>query len=266
MPLVFAALSPHPPLLIPEVGGSDCEKVQDTVKALEELGDEIEKVDPEVIVVMSPHNLIYPNMFNINSMARLTGNFGQFGAPGITFTFNNDLELSKKIVGKADKEKIPVVPYDNGNPNFELDHGTLVPLYFLTMGLGQHISVLPIAYSFADKSTHFVFGQLLRDIFEDYPQKVAFIASGDLSHRLLENPDIAAVGQKFDQTIVESLKNKNAEAILAISNETRETAGECGYNSIITLLGVLDAQKYQPEILNYEAPFGVGYLAANFRL
>jgi len=45
-------------------------------------------------------------------------------------------------------------------------------------------------------------------------------------------------------------------------------AGECGLRSFCFLLGILEASgiDWQPEILAYEGPFGVGYLVANFKL
>jgi len=45
-------------------------------------------------------------------------------------------------------------------------------------------------------------------------------------------------------------------------------AGECGLRSFCFLLGILEAGgiDWQPEILSYEGPFGVGYLVANFKL
>lgn len=265
MPLVFAAITPHPPLLIPEVGQSDRERVKKTVTALESLGSLIDEADPEVLIIISPHNLIYPDAFNVNAMANLCGDFGQFNAPEISFTFKNDLDLASKIIKKADENSIKVVPYNNEKTVFELDHGTLVPLYFLTRELPQ-VKVLPIAYSFLDKIDHFSFGQLLGDIFKNYPKRVAFIASGDMSHRLLENGPGKEAGQKFDQIVVNSLKNNDPLEILEIDQNTRELAGECGYNSIITLLGVLDKDNYQPKVLSYEGPFGVGYLVCNFKL
>jgi len=41
-------------------------------------------------------------------------------------------------------------------------------------------------------------------------------------------------------------------------------AGECGLKSIAILLGILEGIKYEPQILSYEGPFGVGYLTAEF--
>ena len=45
-------------------------------------------------------------------------------------------------------------------------------------------------------------------------------------------------------------------------------AGECGLRSFSFLLGILEESglDWQPEILSYEGPFGVGYLVINFVL
>ena len=44
-----------------------------------------------------------------------------------------------------------------------------------------------------------------------------------------------------------------------------DEAGECGYRSILILLGIFHELNYRIEVLSYEGPFGVGYLVANFR-
>ena len=46
-------ICPHPPLLIPEVGGTARNKIAATVSAMEKLAASIG--DPETIVVISPH-------------------------------------------------------------------------------------------------------------------------------------------------------------------------------------------------------------------
>lgn len=99
--------------------------------------------------------------------------------------------------------------------------------------------------------------------------KIALIASGDLSHCLKHDgpygfhPD----GPKFDQEFIEALKHKNIKTILKL-DEIYPEANECGLRSFCFLLGILEASgiNYQPEILSYECPFGVGYLVANFKL
>ena len=45
-----------------------------------------------------------------------------------------------------------------------------------------------------------------------------------------------------------------------------EGAHECGLKPMIILSGILHGMEYEPEILSYEAPFGVGYLICNFKM
>ena len=59
---------------------------------------------------------------------------------------------------------------------------------------------------------------------------------------------------------------RKAAEILNLDERLIEQAGECGLRSFIILLGILNDIKYQPKILSYEGPFGVGYLVANFKL
>jgi aromatic ring-opening dioxygenase LigB subunit len=56
MPIVFAVISPHPPIILPSVGSQkDREQAKNTIGALEEAGEELRKSSPETIVVSSPH-------------------------------------------------------------------------------------------------------------------------------------------------------------------------------------------------------------------
>ena len=43
-----------------------------------------------------------------------------------------------------------------------------------------------------------------------------------------------------------------------------EEAAECGYRSILMLLGVFEGLEIETEVLSYEGPFGVGYAVATF--
>ena len=99
-------------------------------------------------------------------------------------------------------------------------------------------------------------------------KKIAVIASGDLSHCVTKDAPAgySPRGKEFDEKLVELITNKNITGILKIDQGLIEEAGECGLRSIMILLGLLERINYTPEILSYEAPFGVGYLVANFKL
>jgi len=95
---------------------------------------------------------------------------------------------------------------------------------------------------------------------------IGLIASGDLSHRLPNAGSNAnPFGQEFDEKLIEALKNRKTREVLSFDEELVEEASECGYRSILILLGALSGKKYKTEVLSYEAPFGVGYLVANFQ-
>jgi len=152
------------------------------------------------------------------------------------------------------------------------DWGFNVPLFFLAKDFKGEIETYLIGLE--EPKFYFEKGKrLYQKIDTDQTgvktKKVAVIASGDLSHCLKEegpygfHPD----GPKFDKDLIESLKKKDIEKILKL-DDLYPDAGECGLRSFCFLLGILEASgiDWQPEILSYEGPFGVGYLVANFKL
>lgn len=54
--LSFACFVPHAPILLPEVGSrSDREKVKETINSLESLAPKLAAINPEIIIITSPH-------------------------------------------------------------------------------------------------------------------------------------------------------------------------------------------------------------------
>lgn len=270
--LNFVAITPHPPIIIPEIGRKDSKKCAQTIKAMQKLSNELAEVNPDTIIIISPHALIHHNKFAVYANPKFQGDFGNFGAPKITFNYNNDLSLAGAIVKKLDQVGTRAFMFSYPDSDyFELDHGEMVPLYYLRRNIKKDVRIIPIAYSMLNRAQHFVFGQAIREIAESddfQSEKIALIASGDLSHRLIQGAPAGynQIGIEFDEIIVDYLQNKHIREILELDEEFVESAGECGYRSILIALGALDGLEYQPEILSYEGPFGVGYLVANFKI
>jgi len=103
-------------------------------------------------------------------------------------------------------------------------------------------------------------------IFKQTNKRVAFIASGDMSHCLQKGAPggFSPQGEIFDKKVVEIIKNNDLKSLLKLDEALVEQSGECGLRSLCVLGGLLDEYQYTPEILSYEAPFGVGYLVANY--
>jgi len=54
--IVFSAISPHPPIILPSVGPKqDREKVKETIESLYFLSRELTKTNPQEIIISSPH-------------------------------------------------------------------------------------------------------------------------------------------------------------------------------------------------------------------
>lgn len=266
MSLNFAAICPHPPLLIPQVGRTDIQKVSETVLGMRRLANAFREAEIETLIVISPHTLVYPDRFNVCGMKKLFGTFASFGAPDVIMEFKNDVDFANEIDQKANEGKLNTFLYDNDGEFFELDHGIMVPLYYLTSQLESVLKIVPIAYSNLSRADHFSFGQVIGNVAKKFPARVGVVASGDLSHRLIQGAPagFSEAGKNFDNKIVEDIKNNNTKNILYYEDDFVEDAGECGFRSILILLGILDGLKVNPEILSYEGPFGVGYLVANY--
>jgi len=267
--LSFVAICPHPPIIIPGIGKpEDLKSVKNTIRAMEKLSEKISEKNIDTVVIISPHGVIYPDRINIAYGGEFCGDFSSFGAPDVKFDFLSDNELAKEIIEESENNGIKTNQYTENNV---LDHGVLVPMYYLSQNLSENVKIVPINYSMLPKYSHFSFGEIVHNVINGSKfnsKNIALIASGDLSHRLFNSAPVeqAEARKEFYKKIVNDLKDKKTLDILEYDDDWIETAGECGYRSILILLGALSKTNYKSEILSYEGPFGVGYLVANFEI
>ena len=261
--IVFGCAVPHPPIIIPQIGKGEERKIQATINAFHQLARKLMKSQPEVLLVVSPHGNIQYNAMGVATAPYSEGNFDSWGATGLNYCFNNDLDYVQYLREECARNKIPLAVFQNNK--YKLDWGILVPIYYLLKDM-QNISLVPITFSFLPLDTHFLFGKVIRIAAERSNKKMAFIASGDLSHRLLPGAPAGydPAGRIFDQKIVTAMSHLDSHAILNMDTELIDRAGECGLRSLTILLGALDGLTVTPEVLSYEGPFGVGYMVASF--
>lgn len=258
-PLVFVGIAPHPPIMVPEVGGARARDVRASVEAMRELTARIKDCGAETVVLVSPHAPLERDSFVAYSGARLRGDFANFRAAQAIVEAPLDEELLAAVEEAAAEERYRVVKLGART----LDHGTAVPLYFLLRN-GWVGRVVALGYSFLPDADHVRFGECVRRAVERVKRPAAFVASGDLSHRLA--PDAPAgfhpEAHRFDEQVVESLRLNEPGRISRIDQGLRRLAGECGYRSMLVALGAAAGGESVCEVMHYEAPFGVGYLVA----
>ncbi len=245
--------------MIEEVGRESIREVQRSIDAMRELTGRLVASGAETVVLISPHAPLEPQAFVAYQDSELYGDFANFRAPKTNVTARLDEELLKAISGAAADSKYEVLPLRG----CDLDHGVSVPLYFLRIN-GWDGRVVALGYSFLSTEDHVRFGNCVREAIDEIGRPVAFIASGDLSHRL--KPDAPAgynpTAYIFDQEVIDAINCNSPERIINIDQELRQVAGECGYRSMLVALGTTQGLPLCCETLHYEAPFGVGYLVA----
>jgi MEMO1 family protein len=262
MSIVFSAITPHPPILIPNIGKDNVIHLKETLAAFSKLKSALTDSGAETIIVISPHGNIQTDAFSINLHPDFTCNFEDFGDFATRHNWQGNVGLTHRIK-EALETKAPLQMISEQN----LDYGTSVPLYTLTSNLPK-IKVIPLYYSGLENEAHFKFGKLLKKELVKSNEKIAIISSGDLSHRLDKSSPggYSSKAKKFDAKINKYLQEKKTDSIVELDESLVLDAGECGLKSILILLGVLDGINYKPKLLSYEHPFGVGYLTMQMEL
>jgi AmmeMemoRadiSam system protein A/AmmeMemoRadiSam system protein B len=241
-----------------------------TLNAMKRAAGEIKKERPSTIILTTPHGPVFQDFIYISTSKRLNGSLGKFGASGVRLEFTNNIELTDRIIEASEKAAIPAGGLDESlirkyRVSKELDHGAMVPLYFINREYSSfklvHIAIAGLSFI-----ELYRFGMCIAEAVRESDERVVFAASGDLSHRLTQdapygyNPD----GRKYDELIVRLMGEADIESMLEIKEELCENAGECGLRSFIMMLGALDGYSLKPEVYSYEGPFGVGYSVARF--
>jgi len=263
-------IMPHPPIIVEEIGKDERSKAENTIKACESIGKEIENLKPETIIIITPHGPLFSDALAISSGSIIKGDLGSFNAPEIKFNINIDEKLTELIREKAIEKDLIVVPIDEVSANqygisSELDHGSMVPLYFINKYYKDY-NIVHITYGLLSKVRLYEFGIAIKEAVSAQDKSVVVIASGDLSHKLSEEGPygFSEAGVEFDKKIIELLKNGDAEGIFSIDKRLIKGAGECGLRSFYILFGSMEEKDISGELLSYEAPFGTGYGVMKF--
>ncbi len=261
--LLAAFIVPHPPLAVHEVGKGKENEIEPTLQAYRQVACEIAELKPDTIIVTSPHSILYADYFHISPGSGATGDFGQFGAGQVKLSVSYDEDLAHAIEDLAWKEGIPAGMEGERDP--KLDHGTMVPLYFVNQKY-QDYKLIRIGLSGEPAAMHYRLGQCIRKAAEASGKRVILIASGDLSHKLKESGPYgyAKEGPEFDRQVTEAMQKGDFLAFLNFDPAFCEAAAECGLGSFRIMAGAWAGEAVTSELLSYEGPFGVGYAVASF--
>ena len=263
MSILAAFMVPHPPMIVPAVGRGGEEQIRETTAAYEQVAEEIARLQPETIIITSPHSIMYADYFHISPGKGAEGSFSEFGAPQVSFDETYDEELVNAICGLADRNGFPAGTL--GERNKRLDHGTMVPLWFIRQKC-QNFRLVRIGLSGLPLTDHYRFGQLLRKAVHDTGRRAVLIASGDLSHKLQDYGPygFAPEGPQYDERIMDACGRAAFGELLEFEDDFCEKAAECGHRSFVIMAGAFDGQAVTAQKLAHQDVTGVGYGICTF--
>jgi len=261
MSLAFAAVVPHTPVLIPSIGKTALKKLDKTKVALEKLEEDLYLSKPDLIIIISPHGSYFSDAFTINVCPNFETSLKEFGDLTTKLKFRGEMDLSALIREHTKEEKIPTAMISEPT----LDHGSTVPLFYLSQHLPD-VKIMQLGFCDLSWKMHLDFGTMIKEVILNTNKRVAVIASADLSHALTTEAPAGFdnAGEEFDKKIQELLSNKNVAGMMKMDPEMVKKSAECGFRSLLILMGVLNNVDCTYRQYAYESPFGVGCLTANF--
>ena len=263
MPMLGAILTPHPPVLLPEVGRGREQEIGATGRAMAAAAEEVARWKPDVLIVASPHTILYGDYFHISPGSGAAGDMSAFGAPQVRVEVRYDIPLRNEIVSRAQAAGLEAGTLGQRDPS--LDHGVLIPLYFLRKA-GVSCPIVRLGLSGFSPLAHYRLGQCVAQAVEAVGRRAVFVASGDLSHKLkTDGPyGFAPEGPVFDDAVTQAMASGDFLRFLTMDPSLCERAAECGLRSFQMMAGALDGLAVAPRLLSHEGTFGVGYAVALF--
>ena len=263
MSILAAFMVPHPPMIVPEIGKGSEEQILETTRAYERVAGEVVALQPDTIIITSPHSIMYSDYFHISPGSKAIGSFRRFRAPGVRFSERYDSELVDRICALADAEGFPAGTLGERDP--ELDHGTMVPLWFIRNQYTEG-KIVRIGLSGLPLADHYHLGQIVAQAVEDTGRRVVLIASGDLSHKLQKYGPygFAEEGPEYDRRIMDVCGRASFGELFDFDETFCEKAAECGHRSFVIMAGAFDGLRVNATALSHQDVTGVGYGICTF--
>ncbi len=253
MPLVFACIAPHGSIAIPEAKPKDRPTLASaTTAGMQELGRRFAAAEPDVSIVLTPHNIHVEGAMAVIDAAAVSGDLVQWGSP-ISLRIPVDRELALSVRDAIREAGIPVVAVSYGANDpvtavFPMDWAVLIPAHFMGGRSAPQVPVAVVAPArdLAD-DVHVRAGQAIGRAAAASRKRVALIASCDHGHG-------------HDAKGPYGFTPKFSRLGSAFAREARADS----YWQMLMLEGALAQGEWKGELLSYEAPTYFGMLCAAY--
>jgi len=278
--LVLAAKVTHvPSLLISEREGPLKGKRAAAIASLREIGARARLRGADTFLVFDTH-WISNFGFHLNANERHKGIYTSHEAPhmiqDMAYDYRGNPELSDLIAAEARKNGLDVLSHKV--PTLPLEYGTIVPMHY--MNADGALRVLSAAAPiFASVEENRRFGEAARRAIQRSDSKVAVLASGSLSHKLVNNAQVGdgqwdVMGSEFnrqmDLRVLDLWKARRyREFVRMLPDYTTKCSGEALMADTAMLFGLLGWDTYSGEaeqLCDYFPSSGSGQVTVDFHV
>ena len=262
MPIRFAAAASHAPGMTAWADAAPPDQKRNLYDGYDRLRRKLESSGAEVLILLTSEH--WANFFLDHIGAFCVGRSDHFTGPIEPWLkvekaqVKGDPELAMEIIDRC---------YESGvEPDFsyemEFDHGTMVPLHFLTPAMDK--PVVPIMFNTlaAPQPTArrcLTLGGVIGRVARESTRRIGLVATGGLSHDPGER-NHGVIDTAFDQRFLSQMAAGDTEGLGQYTKAQLAAAGAGAFEllSWISLAGALDGSK--GEIIAYEAvkPWATG--------
>ncbi len=259
MTISLAAVTPHPPILLPEIGCGREAAAQATLDAYAAIARALRDDPPDRLLLISTHGIVTLRRFHLLT-APLTGDLEPFGAGQCRIAQPRDPLLAEAVLASAEARGQPLAAVEHWEPH---DHSVIVPLTLLADAISNTPTTV-VSVSFRSARDHREFGHSLAAALDDVGGRTAVIASGDGAHTLTsESPQgFHPRAAPFQRTFDAALRAWDTETLLGFDEDLRREIDESVVSPTAVLIGVLHGRDVRVRGLAAEAPWGVAYTTA----
>src|SRR5438309_1498032 len=272
MPLVFACIAPHGSIAIPEAKPKDRPSLAGaTTAGMQELGRRFTAADPDVSIVLTPHNIHVEGAMAVIDAGAISGDLVQWGSP-ISLRIAVDRELSLVVRDAIRDAGIPVVAVSYGANDpasavFPMDWAVLIPAHFMGGRAEPQIPVAIVtpARDLSDDA-HVRAGRAIGESAAASRKRIALVASCDHGHgHDAKGPyGFTPKSKEFDEAVVGLIQNGEGPRFSRLGSAFAREAKADSYWQMLILEGALGEDSWKGELLSYKAPTYFGMLCAAY--
>lgn len=278
--IVMAAKVTHvPSLLISERPGPLYGSRDAAIAGLKEIGRRCEERGVDTYLVFDTHWLSNFGC-HMNAKARHKGTYTSHEAPhmiqNLEYDYPGDTQLGNIIA--AESERAGVEIFAHQIETLPLEYGTIVPMRYMNAeGRRKVVSVASPLFASVDENRRF--GEAARRAILASGRKVAVIASGSLSHKLIANNEVGddqwdspapEFNRQMDIRVLQMWEERRyAEFCRMLPDYSTKCNGEALMSDTHMLFGLLGWDGYtgKTEIISpYFPSSGAGQINAEFHL